>query len=329
MPRLATMVLMLVVMFMLIQNARSASTWRWIAGGSEGKQVGEVAQLRAEPEEGPPAGAKTPDPEEEIFGTDRDIEEWEGIQEEFQAISDRTTEMQVEEMMAYWRMVGWVNRQSPEDLRKRARKDLVFNDLMSAPNKYRGRLVHLDLNVRRVLRQPAAADNLAGVKEVYELIGATTESQAWLYMVITPKIPPEMPVGPDVYERARVDGYFLKLQGYYPGGAAPDSKPLVAPVIIGHVTYLPAPSIRESNRDGKWTYIICAAVLLVLIVSSATRLFRKKRKKPEELKFDKVKSEVPFESWLSDPIDPVEALKNSRALAGPDASGEHYKPSDN
>jgi len=231
--------------------------------------------------------------------TDLDEEERDAATEEFQALTDRTLEMHPEEMNAYWRLFSWVQNQTPAGLRKRAIKDVVMNDFIQSADDFRGKLVALDLNVRRVLRYPAPKNRL-GIKNVYEVTGFTTESQAWLYIGLTADLPKGMPTGSSVEEQATFYGYFLKLQGYYRAGAKPDERPLAAPLLIGRVVWHSAAAAQargESFSQVFWV-AICGAVLAIaggmwLIVrffggSSATVSGGTLRPLPE----------VPIDQWL-------------------------------
>ena len=71
-------------------------------------------------------------------------------------------------MKSYKRILQWVRHQPYALLQKRARTDLMFNDFYNNPDKHRGQLVALDLNVRRVLKY-----DLEG-QPVYEVWGWTT-----------------------------------------------------------------------------------------------------------------------------------------------------------
>jgi hypothetical protein len=171
--------------------------------------------------------------------------------------------MAKEEMPAYWRLFNWVEHQSLADLKARSNATAVLNDFVQRPDEQRGKLFQIDLNVRRVMSYDAPA-NSAGIKKVYEVTGWTTESKAWLYVVLTAHLPEGMPIGAEVSERVTFAGYFLKLQGYHEAGAAPRDKPLVAPLLIGRMAWQPPPAVATSPYyDSFWGYWPAAVVFLV------------------------------------------------------------------
>ena len=72
------------------------------------------------------------------------------FEHESEAISDRTP-LGDEEMFAYWRLMGWSQSQTAEQMLKRARGDVRYSGLLSG-KEYRGDLIKLNLHIRRVLR---------------------------------------------------------------------------------------------------------------------------------------------------------------------------------
>ena len=244
---------MLVVLGMIIAKASDPATWAWLVGD-------QAAMKQDDPAAAAPNGALPPavpvtaqtKPETVTEGpTDQDIEESDGAAEEFMALSDGGLELSKEEMPAYWRLFGWTMHQSTPELRKRAQRDPVLNQFIRDPDEQRGKLFQFQLNVRRVLAYDAP-ENKAGVKKVYEIWGFTTESQAWLYCVVTPELPERMPVGANVHELATFTGYFLKLQGYHAAGAGPRDRALQAPLMVGRISWKPSPQAAGARSDFDW-----------------------------------------------------------------------------
>lgn len=222
------------------------------------------ADLASAASDGPTAGPTDEDPEQR-----RDAEE------EFQAVTDGTLGVQPEDMFAYWRLFLWVRHQPYETLRKRAQAGAVYADLVQAPAQYRGQLLQLDLNIRRVLSYPVQ-DSPIGVQRVFEIWGYSDESRGWLYDVLTPELPPGMPTGPDVHERASFAGYFFKLQGYHEAGAKPRASPLRAPLLVGRILWQPTPGRAAAADDRVWAVAIAAA-LAILFAGIVLRSWRQQR----------------------------------------------------
>ena len=153
--------------------------------------------------------------------TDADPDEQAAAKDEFQALTDGTLGIQPEEMFAYRRVFDWVAHQSFAELKDRAEKDVRLDDLMRSPSKMRGKLIQVDLDVRQAI---PFEDKSLGDEKLYEIRGFSEDSGAWLYFVIVPSLPEGVKTGAHVEERVRVEGYFLKLQGYLEAGAKPRAR---------------------------------------------------------------------------------------------------------
>lgn len=257
--RLMSMIFMLPLLLMLMWRAGDPTSWYWLTGERRTATPSQPAPLVEEADQ---AESETvPGP------TDEDQLEFAAATQQFEAIADRASQLKAEEMPAYWRLFSWVEHQSYGDLKNRVRHDAVFNDFVRAADSQRGRLVALELNVRRVLAYDAP-ENSAGVQNVYELWGWTTESRAWPYVIVTAHLPTGMAVGADVRERVSFCGYFFKLQGYQASGAGPHDKPLMAPLLVGRLSrHAPVP---RTVGDGLPGWAIALAVIVTLWI--ATRI---------------------------------------------------------
>ena len=244
--------------------------------------------------------------------TEEDSEEVEAIQEEFQAVTDGTLQMGPEEMQAYDRLVRWSVNQPFQRLQQQARKDLVFTQFMQFPDKYRGTLVSLNLNVRRLLD----ADKNRDGTQLHEVWGWTTESKAWLYVAIVVDLPEGMPTGPDVYEKATLVGYFFKLQGYHEAGAKPNAPQLKAPLFIGRLNWQPAQPVKASSSDWYWVMLAGGGLLLIMVVQFGVGFLRKRRPATAPLSAASVarESRMPIEDWLTQ----VESTKIPDSVENPD-----------
>jgi hypothetical protein len=294
MPRLMSMIAMLAVLGMLVYRARDPNTWRWLS------RIDSTAPQKADEE--PSAGPKQsvvgngqsadsarsvtpqspiPNPQSlphapVVTGpTDEDPEEADAFKEERQAISDRTLYMQREEMPAYDRVVGWVVRQPFSLLRKRARTDVIFGDLIHSPAKYRGQLIELELNVQ-MLRK--IEEQIPSGTQLCEAWGFTTDSGAWLYDTIVVDLPKGMPTGTRINEQVRFVGYFFKIQAYQPALAKPRDPPQMAPMLIGRLVWkqIDLPKVQQS--DWMWGYVLIGGFVLIAVVNLAI-LFRRNRRR--------------------------------------------------
>jgi hypothetical protein len=293
-PRMLTMLVLLGVVGLLMVNARNPACWRWLAEKPPAAQPVEKARPPAAKTPATSAGGPvTPGP------TDEDPEQRVDSAEEFAAVTDGTIGIQPEEMLAYWRLLLWTEHQSLDALQRRARGNVFFTELMQFPERFRGRLVTVDLNVRRVLAYDLE-DTPLGKLRLYELWGFTEESKAWLYVAVTAHLPEGMPVGPDVYERVRLTGYFFKLQGYLEAGAKPRAPPLRAPLLVGRLTWFAPPKIAQpAPQYDLWTGVLVGCACLVLAVLVGQQVWSRRRAARREAA-RRAEASLAVRTWLEE-----------------------------
>lgn len=278
--RLISVLVSLAVVGMLIWRASDPANWRWLTGEAAPAYV-----LPTEAgEAGPPLPPPGADPALPVGPTDEDPEELDAAKEEFQALSDGKQRLADIEMPAYWRLFKWTESQTMEQMQKRAVTRIVLNDFAQSADEQRGKLIRLDLNVRRVLEYDAP-QNSVGITKVYEIWGWTEESRAWPYVMVTAHLPPGMPVGPNVHQKANFVGYFFKLQGYQAAGAGPKDKPLLAPLLIGRMSRPPvaAPPPAIPAEWSPWVMAFLGIATAWLVTRLAVAFWRRRRQPPEVL----------------------------------------------
>ena len=224
---------------------------------------------------------------------DQDPEELEAIQEEFQAVADAKLSIGPEEMPAYNRLLQWVQNQTLSEMRRRAKKDLAFTQFYQSPDKYRGQLFELELNVRRILKY--THNDLT----LYEVWGWTAESRSWPYVGVAIDLPKGMPIGPDVYETATLVGYFFKMQGYIEAGAKPRAAPLQAPLFVGRLIWHPAAEPQVRRSDWSWGLFLLAGFLVFLIIRWGLLLWGSRRRLYEPSIVPAKPGGNPVEDWLA------------------------------
>lgn len=167
-------------------------------------------------------------------------------------VQDNTLAVHKRENPAYFMLMKQVIDRTPEKLREEVALNPRFNDLYKKPSEYRGQLVHVKLNARRVLPVDIASRNVAGVTRLYEIWGWTEEAKAWMYCCVVPELPEGFPEEGDIAKRIELTGYFFKMQAYQPGNAAPNARNLVAPLIIGRIVDAGPIATKQSDSMGNW-----------------------------------------------------------------------------
>jgi hypothetical protein len=211
---------------------------------------------------------------------------------EFQVVTDRTTELGAEEMPAYWRLLKEAENTPTEQLQQDSR-EVEFASLMNTPGEFRGQAVQANLNVRRVLAYEVAGSPLES-DELYEIWGWRDGEPNQLYVVVTNELPVGMPVGEVVHERAKVFGYFLKLQGYLPAGAEKRMSPLAAPLVLGHVVRCETPRIAFAHGKDWWRVGLGSVLIVSLVGSFVSRSYLVKPPKVADSHAAR-----DFEDWLA------------------------------
>ena len=304
--RLITGIVLLVVLYILIIEARDVNAWRWLA--PESLAISQERTPKAPKGLSPATGP-----------TDEDPDRADAAREEFQAITDGTLTLGPEEMEPYDRLVSWVKNQSFARLSQRARSDLLFTNFHDEPDKYRGQPATLELNVRRILD---AGKNRDGV-HLYEVWGFTTESRDRLYVAIVADLPDGMPIGPSVYEKAKFAGYFLKLQGYHAVGAGPGAVPDRSPLLIGRLQWTPPPVVK-SPISGRQEWFWGLGLLAVIALAIGFRWIYQKSSRSKSALHIKIPEPasgevIPIEKWL-DQSDFNEGSDSGSGLAENDSS---------
>jgi hypothetical protein len=198
-------------------------------------------------------------------------------------VTDNALRMSKREMPAYWELVRKTSKASFQKLHDSANSKIKFNELYGNPSKHRGELIAREIVVRRVTRYEAEPSNKAGVNEVYEIWGSTDQSHAWLYVFITNKLPEGFNEESMLKKRMQFAGYFFKLLAYQPGGAPPNAKPLLAPMLIGklHSSAIATPTtIDDTPWWANWglsSFIVLLAAFLTLRVFLSGSLGRSKK----------------------------------------------------
>jgi hypothetical protein len=293
------MLFSLVVIAMLIRYAANSDNWRWVdtLDGDAWNAIQDppdkptphkpapkkprAAAVAAKPEAQPqPTDSAKADEPAEL--TDLDPEEADSAREELQAVGDRTLFNQPEEMLAYNRLVKWTRNQSFEALLKRAKRKVFYNDFVQSPDKWRGKLVALDLTAARIIKYDQKPGDNPLYTNLYEVWGFTNESRNWFYEFVAVDPPKDLPTGPSLWEKVRVVGYFFKVQAYQPAGAKLNDPPLFAPMFIGRLSWTPPVIPQVQSADYLWAGMV--ALLFGLIMAAAMGaafLTRRRRARPQ------------------------------------------------
>ena len=252
--------MLLVVVGMLMVQARNASLWRWAAN---------VAEDESKPAQAVANTNAAVDDDNRFIETlvtgpnDQQAFEQSQAEYQFQAVTDKAPNS-AEEMPSYWRLMRWSMTESFDDLWERAHKDRYFTHLGQTPEKHRGELIAMTLQLHRAVPHPPERQkNAAGVEQVYEVWGVTDESRTGLYCLLFYDLPPQFPMRPRIHEKVQFVGYFLKLISYEDALG----KTRWAPLLIGRLR------LKENSAQFAQRQKESEARLLPWVLGGAVVLF--------------------------------------------------------
>jgi hypothetical protein len=185
--------------------------------------------------------------------------------EVFETVSDRTA-MSFRDNAAYAYLLEKSRSQSPSDLAKESRRDILLTHLWERPEQYRGVPVHLLGTAMRVLRFES---KLSKTGWLYEAWVVTPDATRYPYSCVFEEAPDGFPLGPNVAERVVFNGYFLKIMKYQAGDV-----PRGAPVLVGKIGWdapatAAAPAAPPGARQSPLSWML--PVLGVLFLLSFSR----------------------------------------------------------
>ncbi|RLS59382.1 MAG: hypothetical protein DWH91_00285 [Planctomycetota bacterium] len=257
--RTLSLLVSMAVIGALYSTAREASSWRWLEVQAE-----EAGTAPAPP---PAASAETI-----VAGpNDLDPAEFAKFMSLDELVSDRT-QLRQREMIAYWQLVGWSRTQSQADLEKRAQSEPALTQLWAEPENYRGKLLRLRLNVRRVLKY-TPSENPLGVTVCYEAMGWTDESKSIPYTVVFTELPPGLPVGAKVESEVIFVGYFFKIMTYQTF----DDKARGTPLLMGRLRSI-APQKAGGPPPATSRELAIVGMLGAVLIGGVILLQRKKKR---------------------------------------------------
>jgi hypothetical protein len=324
--RLFGMIAVLVVLYLAIERSRRPESWAWLTGAeqveADGNNGGQKALAQAGAEKAEVLAAE----EEELahddeFPPDEDEEERGALAENLETVIGLDGNLGINklEMPAYWRLVEWSKRQTPKAMAKRKVEPITFDQFMRQANEHRGKLTKFDLNVRRVVKQPAEEGNPAGVDHVYELIGSTKESGSRLNFCIVPELPEGMPVGWAVDERVTFVGYFLKVQGFINDDLSKQQKSTrkdTGPLFVGRI-------VRQAQsapvpEDPEWAWWLLGSVGAVMVLGVVGWAFKPRWRPPSvRSDVDDAEKQQLLDEFLSPRLETQDSASNDGRSQSP------------
>ena len=233
-------------------------------------------------------------------------------------VTDNTIGIRAAEFNAWLHVLDHARRLAPADLAAAA-EDVSYAVLMVRPERYRGKVLSFNGDLRRLSRLPVE-DNERGITDLYDAWVFTTDSGNRPYHVICSEVSASLPVMNADYDDpipVRINGYFFKREGYASRGGL---KP--APLILaGRIDAVrSAPAVRADTEMIPWLWGFAVVVALSIGItlwsfSISDRRYRSSRahtitQLPRHVNLEGIDAEEPGNvlSELAD--DPERALRD-------------------
>ncbi len=208
-------------------------------------------------------------------------------------ISDQVMGLRVKEADTYYRTLAHVSRLDDRFLKKHARSDVLYVNLLRNPDSYRGKLITIRGTARRITKTEVGK-NKYGIQKAYEAWLLTPDSGSDLIRLVATDLDSRLPTGKEVSVEVEATGYFLKLYSYASQGGQHQAPLILAARIQPSV-------VRTSVPDGTGLepYILFFALFVgCTTIIAATLYSRGDRKFKQKLKADFPDLDTPPENFL-------------------------------
>ena len=218
-----------------------------------------------------------------------------------EAIEDNTVGVRRSEVDAYHLMLGQIRRAPDELIDATVSDDVAFTVIMLQSEDYRGRIVGVTGQLRRLTEYPVM-ENDRGIDRLYEGWVFTNDSGDNPWRFLCTELPPEAVLGEDVPPvKIRFAGYFFKRAGYLSHGGQH-----VAPTLLAksfQIVPPPASTTPQPTTGFRLGVLLGVGALIVGVLLALIWWYRSDRA------FDEGRLGAVAASRLDADGDDLEALK--------------------
>jgi hypothetical protein len=189
---------------------------------------------------------------------------------DFDGIRDREV-LTFSDSAAYARLLEWSRTRAAGELESAARRDILFRQIVERPARYRGIPIHVEGTAVQVARLDDIPPALSPSGVLYEAWVTNRGSQGYPYCLVFEELPKGIEVGTSVRIDLRFDGFFFKLLAYEGTKDGGGALRRYAPLFVGRVAPLVAPSDQTIRSVGifgmpNWAIVLIAVVLGYLLI---------------------------------------------------------------
>ncbi len=207
-------------------------------------------------------------------------------------IKDNTFGIMAAEKPAYDAILSKLRSESLAELESIAHGDLPFAVLMLAPDRYRGEIVTLEGDVRRINKLP----------ESFEAWLFTAESGLNPYRIVFPSLPDGVPLGDDLTPpiRVRVTGYFFKRFSYATANDFHTAPLLLAKTLTPLARHNPV-AVPPTKNSRSLTFLAIGILVTFVIGGLTVEMIARRRSRRRECSPEETPDSPPDFSWLKRP----------------------------
>lgn len=191
-----------------------------------------------------------------------------------------------------------------------ARRDVVYSVLKADPEVYRGELIYLEGQLRRLTETPIPADE-EGLASLIEGWIFTEDSDVQPYRIVTLGADEAIPRGDSIEPvKVRLVGAFVKNQTYASNGGTG-----VAPLLIAKkIGFVPVPAVE---RRDQLTPVLTTAISVAMVAIFGTFLMtlRRQTKRRIEFRLSNANTEGPGDIPCEPPSEFLASLELDEADA--------------
>ena len=182
----------------------------------EGKSELKEGEFVSEPwQEPPPAGTGSAESlEQEVQRLETHLDK-----SILRRVKDNELGIRRDEADAYYRVLEHARRMPTRDLERSGATDVLYINLMTQPDRFRGDPITIQGDLWR-LYEFEAGPNPYGFKTLYEAWIFTGDSSNHPYRVVFSRLPRDLEPGENLRKSVRATGYFFKREGYASNTAA-------------------------------------------------------------------------------------------------------------
>lgn len=213
-------------------------------------------------------------------------------------IKDNTFGVTAAEKPAYDAILAKARNTSLAELESLARNDVPFAVLMLEADRFRGELLTIEGDIRRINRLAVLSSDEPTVGEFFEAWLFTADSGLNPYRVVLASLPDGVPTGDELTPsiHARVTGYFFKRYSY---ATANDfhTAPLLLVKTLTPLANSKSAATPPTNNSRSLTFLAIGVLEAFVVVGLAVEIVaHRRRRRPEESK-----ESPPDFSWLKRP----------------------------